>query len=207
MNEENICVTLDQLEDTANAVIGKVHDKGYAEEANLGNVAALDEIAEANLASALGTKINGKADQATTLVGYGITDAYTKTEVDNAISESQTSTFKPGGSVTAAEIVPTLLVVGNLGKVYNATQDFTTDSNFVEGAGKTYPAGTNIAVVDVDTTGQTPSYKFDTQAGAYGIATQSGNGLMSSTDKTKLDNITTATAAQIQAMIARLDNL
>jgi hypothetical protein len=207
MNEEDIYVTLDQLEDTANAVIGKVHNKGYAEEANLGDLATKDEVAETDLASALGTKINGKADQATTLAGYAITDAYTKTEVDNAIAEAQTSTFKPGGSLTAAEIISTLLVAGNLGKVYNATQDFTTDSNFVEGAGKTYPAGTNIAVVDVDTTGETPSYKFDTQAGSYGTATQSGNGLMSSTDKTKLDNITTATTSQIEAMIAGLDNL
>lgn len=33
-----------------------------------------------------GTDISGKADKATTLAGYGIEDAYTKTEVDNLLS-------------------------------------------------------------------------------------------------------------------------
>ena len=43
----------------------------------LGKMALKDEIAETDLASALATKINGKADQSTT---------YTKTEVDNALA-------------------------------------------------------------------------------------------------------------------------
>lgn len=45
---------------------------------NLGSLAAKSEVAEADLADALKTKIDGKADKATTLAGYGITDAYTK---------------------------------------------------------------------------------------------------------------------------------
>ncbi len=133
-------------------------------------------------------KNKGYAVEATTLAGYGITDAYTKTEVDNAIAESQVSVCKPGGSLTAAGIVSSLLVEGNLGKVYDVTEDFTTTADFVEGAGKVLPAGTNIQVIDADTTGSNPTYKFDVYAGAYGVATQSGNGLMSSTDKAKLDN-------------------
>lgn len=36
----------------------------------------------------LTTAVNGKADKATTLAGYGITDAYTKTEVDTAIANA-----------------------------------------------------------------------------------------------------------------------
>jgi hypothetical protein len=180
--------TLAQAQEIANAVLGKVKDKGYAVANDLGALATLDEVAESNLASALATKINGKADAATTIAGYGITDAYTKTEVDNAIAEVEAGAYKPGGSLAAAEIVSTLLVVGNLGKVYNISEDFTTTADFVEGAGKAYPAGTNIVVVDADTTGSTPTYKFDVMSGAYGVATQSGNGLMSATDKTKLDN-------------------
>ena len=42
---------------------------------NLGALAAKSEVAEADLAAALKTKINGKADKATTLAGYGIEDA------------------------------------------------------------------------------------------------------------------------------------
>lgn len=35
------------------------------------------------------------------------------------------------------------------GYVYNVTDDFTTTANFVEGAGKDYPAGTNVLIADV----------------------------------------------------------
>ena len=142
----------------------------------------------------LGNKIIGDvkaknyAVSATTLEGYGIADAYTKTEVDNAIGEVQAGAYKPGGSLTAAEVASTLLVAGNIGKVYNVSEDFVTTTDFVEGAGKALPAGTDIVVVDSDNTGTSPVYKFNVLSGAYGVATQSGNGLMSSTDKTKLDN-------------------
>lgn len=51
----------------------------------LGAMAYKAEIAEADLATALATKINNKADAATTIAGYGITDAYTKTETDTAL--------------------------------------------------------------------------------------------------------------------------
>lgn len=212
-------LTLTQAQSIANGVIAKVKNKGYAlasslgalaskdevaksdlasalatelegkaNTADLGALASKDEVAESDLATALASKLNGKADAATTLAGYGITDAYTKTEVDNAIGEVQAGALKPGGTLAAAGIVSTLLVVGNLGKVYNISEDFTTTSDFVEGSGKAYPAGTNIYVVDADTTGSTPDYKFDVLSGAYGVATQSGNGLMSASDKTKLDN-------------------
>lgn len=52
----------------------------------LGALASKSVVAEADLAEALKTKIDGKADKATTLAGYGITDAYTKTGADDAIS-------------------------------------------------------------------------------------------------------------------------
>ena len=172
--------------DLASALVSEL--EGKADSADLGSLAALNEVAEANLESNLATKINGKADAATTIAGYGITDAYTKTEVDNAIGEAQASVLKPGGSLNAAEVVSTLLVEGNLGKVYNLNENITTTSDFVDGAGHVITAGTNIYVVDTDTTGESPVYKFDVLAGEYGVATQSANGLMSSTDKAKLDN-------------------
>ena len=52
---------------------------------NLGKLAAKDEVAEADLAAALKTKIDGKADKATTLAGYGIGDAYTKTGAEGMV--------------------------------------------------------------------------------------------------------------------------
>lgn len=52
---------------------------------NLGKLAAKDEVAETDLAAALKTKIDGKADKATTLAGYGIEDAYTKTGAEGMV--------------------------------------------------------------------------------------------------------------------------
>lgn len=51
----------------------------------LGSMATKSAVIEDDLAPALATKINGKADSATTLAGYGITDAYTKTETDGLL--------------------------------------------------------------------------------------------------------------------------
>jgi hypothetical protein len=88
---------------------------------------------------------------------------YTKTEIDNKLS----STFKPGGSVTFQNLPA--LSAGNLGKIVNVTDSFTTTSSFVEGAGKTYPAGTNVAIVDVGTAGS-PSYKYDIQGSFFDLS-------------------------------------
>lgn len=63
------------------------------------------------------------------------------------------------GSRTFAEL-PTVLTGAMKGYVYNVTDEFTTDARFREGAGKKYPAGTNVVVAD-DGTEQSPVYKLD----------------------------------------------
>ena len=87
-----------------------------------------------------------------------------KVAVDELITAAVTGGWKAGGSLEASEIVSTLLVAGNEGKVYNVSEDFTTTSDFVDGAGTTYMAGTNIAVINVATSGD-PVYKFDVLGG------------------------------------------
>lgn len=62
------------------------HSHTLADITDAGKVAGLNAIAEANLDATLAAKINGKANAATTLAGYGITDAYTKTATDSAIA-------------------------------------------------------------------------------------------------------------------------
>lgn len=89
---------------------------------------------------------------------YTKTDTYTKTEVDGKIA----SVYKPAGSVAFANLPS--LASNVLGNVYNVTDSFTTTNDFVEGAGVTYPAGTNVAVVDIGTA-ETPVYKFDVLSG------------------------------------------
>ena len=121
------------------------------------------EIALADLSTALQGVITGKADAATTLAGYGITDSMTAEQIGSAISGAISSVYKPGGSA-AFDSLPELSAA-NLGKVVNVTDDFTTTADFVEGAGKMHPAGTNVGIVDTDTTGESPSYKYDVLAG------------------------------------------
>ena len=54
------------------------------------------------------------------------------------------------GSVTFANL-PATITQAMAGYMYNVTDDFTTDARFIEGAGKKYKAGTNVAVADCTT--------------------------------------------------------
>ena len=81
--------------------------------------------------------------------------AYVKNEVDSKLS----STYKAKGSVAFASLPA--LIAANEGNVYNVTDAFTTTNDFVEGSGKSYPAGTNVVIVN--TTGTT--YKYDVLSG------------------------------------------
>ena len=103
--------------------------------------------------------VSGKADKATTLAGYGITDTYTKFEVDGKL----TSVYKPQGSIAFASLpAPS---ADNLGFVYNVSNAFTTTTSFLEGSGKAYPAGSNVVVVQ-----NGDSYAYDIQGGFYDLS-------------------------------------
>lgn len=58
--------------------------------------------------------------------------------------------WKFRGSVTFANL-PSTITPAMAGYLYNLTDDFTTDARFIEGAGKKYKAGTNVAVADLTT--------------------------------------------------------
>lgn len=77
--------------------------------------------------------------------------------------------YIPRGNSDFASL-PATLTGSMLGYVYNVTDAFTTDARFVDGAGVSYPAGTNIVVIDVDTTGSAPDYKFDEFAGIVDLS-------------------------------------
>lgn len=127
-------------------------------------------------------KIRNKADKATTLAGYGITDAYTKeetyskTEVDGKLS----SVYKPAGNRLFANLPQPS--ASNLGNVYSMMDAFTTDERFIEGAGKQYPIGTNVAVVQVQVEAET-KYLFDVLAGFVDLS-----GYMQKTDMVAITN-------------------
>lgn len=112
---------VDGKETTINASIGTVDAKVEA----LGALAKKDKVAETDLADALKTKIDGKADSATTLVGYGIGDAYTKTEVDDKISSIDTKVTSNTNAIEAINNTETGILAEAKkyadGKVYNDT--------------------------------------------------------------------------------------
>lgn len=103
-----------------------------------------------------------KADAADLANYYLKTETYNKTEVDNKVDSALTSAYKAGGSCTFANLPA--LSAANEGYVYDVSDAFTTTSDFVEGAGKSYPAGTNVAIIDVGSEGS-PVYKYDVMAG------------------------------------------
>lgn len=106
----------------------------------------------------------------------GDNDATTKDYVDNkvsglqtadqvraAISSAITGVYTPKGSI-AFKSLPTA-AAGNKGWVYNVTDAFTTTAAFVEGAGHSYGAGTNVVCVDAGS----GSYKWDVLAGTIDL--------------------------------------
>lgn len=153
------------------------------------------KVSQSDLDDALAAVLTGKANAATTLAGYGITDAFTKDEINAKIS----AVYKPAGSVAFASLPA--LSADVLGDVYNVTDAFTTTANFVEGAGSKYPKGTNVVVVKVG-----DAYKYDVLAGFVDLSglveKEDGKGLSANdfTDalKTKLDGIT-AGATKVEA--------
>lgn len=138
------------------------------------------KVSQSDLDDALAAVLEGKADKATTLDGYGITNAYTKDEINAKIS----AVYKPAGSVAFAELPS--LSESILGNVYNVTDAFTTTANFVEDAGNKHPKGTNVVVVKVG-----DAYKYDVLAGY--VEKEAGKGLsdenFTAALKDKLDGI------------------
>lgn len=92
-----------------------------------------------------------------------------KGEIDSIsqkLDDAIVGIFTPGGSLEFEDLPE--LSENVLGFVYEVTNDFTTTSDFVEGAGKDYPAGTNVAVVNVGTV-ETPVYKFDAKTSVIAV--------------------------------------
>lgn len=119
----NLSVAADgTISTTANvtSVAGKTGvvtlDKSDVGLGNVDNTADLDK----PISTATQAALDDKADVATTLSGYGITDAYTKTEIDGMVA----STFHYKGTKTTYSQLPTTGQV--VGDVWNIEQADTT---------------------------------------------------------------------------------
>ena len=88
----------------------------------------------------------------------------TADQVQDAIKSAITGVYTPKGSIAFASLpIP---VAGKVGWVYNITDAFTTDSNFVEGEGFEYPAGTNVVCAEISA----GDYGWDVLAGTVDLS-------------------------------------
>ena len=124
-----------------------------------------------------------------------------KEYVDEQIAAKVASTYKAGGSKTSTDLTAELLVETNEGYVYNISNEFDTDENFVDGLEKHYPAGTNVVVIK-----QEAEYKFDVLSGfvdltAYAKTTEVTQAI--ATAKTELigESTTEATSETIKGAV------
>ena len=143
--------------------------------ASLG-LATPSDISTATADMATQTWVTEKGYQTSTQVQQAITtattDMATKTwvtsqnyattsNVNTLISQAVSTVYTPKGSLADISTLTTLAASGKVGDVYNISSEFTTTADFVEGASKVYPAGTNIVLVEVEET-----KKWDVLAGS-----------------------------------------
>lgn len=129
---------------------------------------------------------------------------YNKTETDDKIDEkinvAISTTYRAAGAV-AFEALPAL-AASEEGKVYNITNEFTTTENFVEGAGKTYPIGTNVVCIDVGA----DEYKWDVLAGFIDTSTFVTDTELTDELDTKVDKVA-GSSLVTDTLIAKLTGL
>lgn len=89
-------------------------------------------------------------------------DFQTGQQVDAKVEAAIVGALQPKGSVAFASLPA--LTQANVNTFYNVTDAFTTTADFAEGAGKDYPAGTNVAIIN-NGTEQNPVYKYDAMTG------------------------------------------
>ena len=127
----------------------------------------------ANSTFATITTVNGKADKATSLSGYGITDAYTKTEADAAFmnSEEVESAITAKGYATTSAMNAALSSKANSADVYTKA---VADSTFLKEVPAEYITETELSA--------------ELEGYAEKATTLAGYGITDAYTKTEVDN-------------------
>lgn len=149
------------------------------------------------------TELIGSGSATSTTIKGAVQEANTYT--DTQIASKIGAVYKPVGSVAFADL-PATPSVTELGNVYNVTDAFTADARFVEGEnGKQYPAGTNVAVVEVD-----DDYYFDALAGTVDLSNYATNDSVDSKVSTAiqtLDKSDSAVGKQFVTAVSQTDGI
>ena len=121
----------------------------------------------ANSTFATITTVNGKADKATTLEGYGITDAYTKAEVNNSLNNKADKATTLNGygitdAYTKAEVdsKTAIATTAKAGLVKPDGTSITVDGDgTIHSLGKEYTAGTNMEITEANVINNTIPFR------------------------------------------------
>ena len=177
-------------------------DKSDVGLGNVDNTSDLNKPVSTATQSALDNKLNlsgGTMSGDIAMGGNNITGLGTPTNSGDAATKDYVDTvatgaLTPKGSVAFANLPA--LTAANVNTLYNVSDAFTTTADFVEGAGKEYPAGTNVAIINTGTA-SSPVYKYDAMTGIIdtsSFATKTEvNGLITETTGTIGTSATTAT--------------
>ena len=114
-----------------------------------------------------------------------------KDKLDALDDRPTSSVYRPAGSLETPDFLK--LTAGNVGNVYNIKQAFTTDAeHYLEGLDLSYPAGTDIAVVEEE-----PSvYKFNVLSGFVDLSGYA-----------KIETVTSTVNSILDAEIAELSDV
>lgn len=175
--------------------------KANTSDVNTALAAKADTTTVNSLEETLNSKIDAKASKATTLTGYGITDAYTKTEVDGMVA----GTFHFRGEKASYEELTALTgmkegdvyQVGDKEYAYNGTEwvelGFNVDlSGYLttDAANKTYATITNLATkADSDSVYTKTQTDNLLNAKAAKATTLAGYGITDAYTKTAVDGL------------------
>lgn len=166
--------------------------KKYAQEQAAAAQTAAQGYADTQIGAAK-TELIGTGDATATTIKGAVQEA--KGYADQQIASKIGSVYKPAGSVAFANL-PETPSAANLGNVYNVTDAFEADARFVTGEqGDSYPAGSNVAVVQIE-----EAYYFDVLAGtvdlsAYSTTSQMNTAISTAVDGAKTELIGTGSAS------------
>lgn len=139
-------------------------------------------------------EVKAAYEAADTTINEKFGNYYNKTETEDKIDEkinvAISTTYRAAGSI-AFEALPAL-AASEEGKVYNISNEFTTTENFVEGAGKKYPVGTNVVCIDVGT----DEYKWDVLAGFVDTSALATKQELTDGLETKVDKVSGSSLVQ-----------
>ena len=165
--------------------------------------------ADTNKAATLGSVSREVGAAKTELIGTSADPSSANTinaakkYADEKVASQIASVYKPAGSTAFADLPePAANILGN---VYNVTDAFEADTKFVTGEqGNEYPAGTNVAVIEVE-----DNYFYDVLAGFVDMSSYSTTEEMNAAidadvaaAKTELIGTGDATATTIKAAVA-----